>query len=412
MIGLFGRAFAASVLFVLLPISAGSAGPFKDGADRSVEVPAKINRIIPAGPPAEVLLYALAPEKLAGLVEAFPTEGQAFVPEAYRNLGTIPRLSRKPTAEDMEALRHLSADLVVDYGNIGANYVTAANKAQQDLGIPAILLDGKLAATPGNLRQLGALIGVPERGERLAGLAQKVLDTLAPLAALGEEKKPSVYLARGGDGLNAVRPGTSLSEAIDLAGGRDAVKSGSGVFAKMSVEDVVALAPDVVVFEDPAAAKSALRAALPAKTRVFVDQPAPFGMLEFAAVAQSARRRCGACRDSAPRSDAGGPRLSRRPAAKFLRPDPGRPEVSTPGAQLTVVNLATPCPRRHWRRASRRFPPACGNSMERRGRILYLDRSLPPRLRIGTRISAPSQIFGRAVCCGPSATMRRLSRHI
>jgi iron complex transport system substrate-binding protein len=277
---LFGRAFAVLVLFALLPMSAGAAEPFKDAADRTVEIPAKITRIIPAGPPAQVLLYALAPERLAGLVEAFPAEGQAFVPAAFRSLPVIPRLSRSTTPADIESLKHLSADLVVDYGNIGANYVTAADKAQEELGIPTLLLDGKLAATPGNLRQLGALIGVSERGERLAGLAQKVLDRLAPLAALGDAQKVSVYLARGGDGLNAVRPGTSLSEAIDLAGGRDVVKPGSGVFAKMSVEDVVALEPDVVVFEDPAALKSALRAALPAKTRVFVDQPAPFGTLE------------------------------------------------------------------------------------------------------------------------------------
>jgi iron complex transport system substrate-binding protein len=46
------------------------------------------------------------------------------------------------------------------------------------------------------------------------------------------------------------------------------------------VDEVVALAPDVVVFEAQAALKSPLRAALPAKTRVYVDEPAPFGSLE------------------------------------------------------------------------------------------------------------------------------------
>ncbi len=274
------RAFLAIVCFALLSVSAGLAGPFRDAANRTVEVPSKISRIIPAGPLAQVLVYALAPEKLAGLVEAFPAAGKAFVPEAYRNLAVIPRLSRATTDADIEALRGLSADLIVDYGSVTPTYVAAANKAQAELGKPAILLDGRLAALPHNLRQLGALIGVPERAERLAALAQKGLDKLAPLAAIENSSRESVYLARGSDGLMAVRPGGLLGEAIDLAGGRNAVWSGSGSFLKMSVTEVVELAPDIVIFEDPAALKSPLRASLPPKTKVFLDQPTPFGALD------------------------------------------------------------------------------------------------------------------------------------
>jgi iron complex transport system substrate-binding protein len=274
------RAFAALVFFALLPASASFAGSFKDAADRTVEVPSKVARIIPAGPPAQVLLQALAPDKLAGLVEAFAAEGKAFVPEATRNLAVIPRLSRSPSEADIATLRGLAADLVVDYGSVGQNYVAAINKAQADLGIPAILLDGRLAGTPANLRQFGTLIGVPERAEELASLAQKALDRLAPLAALGPADRVSVYLARGSDGLNAARPGGAVGEAIEFAGGRNVVASGSGAFFKMEVADVVALAPDVVIFENPAALKSPLRAALPAKTRVFLDSPTPYGALE------------------------------------------------------------------------------------------------------------------------------------
>jgi iron complex transport system substrate-binding protein len=275
-----GRAAALLTFFVLLAAVPAGAASFKDGAGRTVEIPDKIARIIPAGPPAEVLLYALAPDKLVGLVEAFPEQGQAFVPERYRNLPGIPRLSRKPSWDDYEILRHLAADLVVDYGNVGASYVAATDKAQQDLGVPAILLDGKLVATPASLRELGKLIGVPERGERLASLAQSALDKLTPLAKLAENERVSVYLARGVDGLNAARAGTSLSEAIEFAGGRNVATAGSGAFLKLSVEEVVALAPDVVIFEDPGALKGPLRAALPAKTRVYLDRPTPFGALE------------------------------------------------------------------------------------------------------------------------------------
>jgi iron complex transport system substrate-binding protein len=276
-----GAAAALILAFLALLHVADAAGaPFKDAADRTVEVPNKISKVIPAGPPAEVLLYALAPDRLAGLVEAFPAAGKAFVPEAYRGLASIPRLSRNPSPEDMDKLRQLGADLIVDYGNVGGGFVNAINKAQTDVGVPAILLDGKLAKTPQTLRDLGKLIGVPERGELLAGLTQKALDSLAPLARLGEKERVAVYLARGSDGLNAARAGTTLSEAIEFAGGRNVTIAGSGAFLKLSVDEAVALAPDVVIFEDPAALKSPLRAALPANTRVYLDQPTPFGALE------------------------------------------------------------------------------------------------------------------------------------
>lgn len=274
------RCFFAFVLVALLPLCGAKAGSFRDSADRTVEVPGKINKIIPAGPPAQVLLYALAPEKLAGLVETFRAQGEAFVPEAYRKLAVIPRLSRSPNQADIQLLRGLGADLIVDYGSVSPNYVASTNKAQSEIGAPAVILDGRLAAVPQTLRRFGTLIGVPERGEKLAALAQRALDKLAPLAHLDQAERMSVYLARGSEGLNAVRPGGLLGEAIELAGGRNAVWSGSGALVKISATEAAELAPDIVIFEDAAALKSPLRAALPAKTKVFLDQPTPFGALD------------------------------------------------------------------------------------------------------------------------------------
>ena len=37
-----------------------------DSAGRHVTIPTAIQRVMPAGPPAAILLYALAPEKLIG----------------------------------------------------------------------------------------------------------------------------------------------------------------------------------------------------------------------------------------------------------------------------------------------------------------------------------------------------------
>lgn len=253
---------------------------FTDSAGRSVDLPAQVERIIPAGPPAAVLLYALAPEKLAGLIEAWTDRQKVFVPEAYRGLPVLPRLTRPTSEADIAALRGTNAGLIVDYGDIGPAYVTAAEKAQAALAVPCLLLDGRMAQIPGTLRSLGTILGRKERGEELAGLAAEVLERLRPVTALAQEVRVPVYLARGADGLLGVRPGGSPGEAIELAGGRNVTPNGAGSFAKFTPLEVAALNPAFVILEDPAAADGPLLKALDPKTVILVDRGEPFGSME------------------------------------------------------------------------------------------------------------------------------------
>ncbi|HEY6719454.1 MAG TPA: iron ABC transporter substrate-binding protein, partial [Reyranella sp.] len=62
-------AVTAATLVALLAIAAG-AETFLDSAKRSVELPAKVDKVLPAGPPAAVVLYTLVPDKLLGWVRA------------------------------------------------------------------------------------------------------------------------------------------------------------------------------------------------------------------------------------------------------------------------------------------------------------------------------------------------------
>ena len=57
-------AFVLLVSIVLCP--AWGQDPFVDDAGRRVALPASVEKVFAAGAPAEVLLYTLVPEKLAG----------------------------------------------------------------------------------------------------------------------------------------------------------------------------------------------------------------------------------------------------------------------------------------------------------------------------------------------------------
>ena len=54
-------------LWEFVPPTAMAGGiEVTDSAGRHVTIPSAIQRVMPAGPPAALLLYALAPEKLIG----------------------------------------------------------------------------------------------------------------------------------------------------------------------------------------------------------------------------------------------------------------------------------------------------------------------------------------------------------
>jgi iron complex transport system substrate-binding protein len=64
-----------------------------DSAGRQAEVPDRIERVFPAGPPAMVFLYALAPETLLGWTREFRGNEAAYVAAPYRDLPVLGRIT-------------------------------------------------------------------------------------------------------------------------------------------------------------------------------------------------------------------------------------------------------------------------------------------------------------------------------
>jgi iron complex transport system substrate-binding protein len=137
-----------------------------------------------------------------------------------------------------------------------------------------------LEKIPSILRSLGPVLGRCDRSAELAELSARVLEKLRLVSSLPEDARPSVYLARGADGLLAVRSGGPLSEAIEAAGGRNVTPVGAGPFAKLTPSELAALDPDVVILQDPVAAEGPVPRALASKAIVLVDRGGPFGSME------------------------------------------------------------------------------------------------------------------------------------
>ena len=116
------------------------------------------------------------------------------------------------------------------------------------LGIPVlVLLHRRVPEILDNIRLLGKICGVPERGEALAAELQARLDKVEK--QVEGLPRPSVVMITGrlGNGLLLIaRPGTYTGDAVLMAGGRFALDSGA--IAQISPEAVLKSDPDVLLF--------------------------------------------------------------------------------------------------------------------------------------------------------------------
>jgi iron complex transport system substrate-binding protein len=226
-----------------------------DSVGRRVSVPDRVARVMAAGPPASILLYALAPDALVGWVPQLPADAKPFVLPAVRDLPASPRLTgRGGDAPDSERIAALKPDLIVDFGSVGANYVALADKVQASTRVPYALIDGAIDKSPAVLRLVGDLLGRRERAAALAAYAEQTLAKVgAVLAKAGA--RPKVYVARGPEGLLTAVRGSGLTEIVERAGALNVAegKAERGGALSVSLDQVAAWAPDIVIAFDRAA---------------------------------------------------------------------------------------------------------------------------------------------------------------
>src|SRR5262245_296039 len=96
---------------------AGGAPPgATDGAGRPDALPARIERVFAAGPPASILVFAVAPDLLLGWTRELSAEEQAYVPPRYARRPALGRLTGRAGTASVESVLAARPDLILDYG--------------------------------------------------------------------------------------------------------------------------------------------------------------------------------------------------------------------------------------------------------------------------------------------------------
>jgi iron complex transport system substrate-binding protein len=270
-------------------LTAASAREVIDSAGRKVEVPDRVERVMAAGPPASVLVYVLASEKMIGW-NLKPREAElAYLSPIVRNLPEIGRLTGRGGTANFEVVMAAKPDVIVDFGSVNATYVSLADRVQSQTGIPYLLIDGRLDNTATAIRMLGSIFGVNERAELLARRTEQVIDEVNRVVqSVPEALRPRVYLARRANGLETGNRGSINTEIIERAGGVNVVDAGreGGGLVNASFEQVLQWNPDTIIttdgdFTDQAKTTSAwANVEAIRRGRIFLSPSLPYGWID------------------------------------------------------------------------------------------------------------------------------------
>ncbi len=213
--------------------------------------PPAFRRIYAAGPPAEVLLHALAPERMLGWTAQKPEAALALLGASERKLPVFGGIKGRGRPVSLEELLSAKVDLVVDAGTVNDGMLSTGEHTAKQLGVPYLLIDGRLDQAAEQVRLLGRLLVSPHTG-KLAALAEQALAFAVQRAAERRSAAPSVYLARGEDGLETGRSRSIHTEVISMIGAKSVGDDleGSGGLAKVSLERVLQWQPEWIVTQD------------------------------------------------------------------------------------------------------------------------------------------------------------------
>jgi iron complex transport system substrate-binding protein len=278
-------ALAVALFSIVLGAMPVGAGEFTDSAGRLVVIPEHVNHVMAAGPTAEVLIYVLAPGKLAGWTRPM---ARGAVPARYARLPAVGWLTGATPTADAATVKRLHPDLIVDAGTVTPERAAFADQISQATGTPYILIDNSFDRTATMLRTIGRVLGVADRGDDLAGSAEHAINALrGRLLIQPATQRPRVYYARGPGGFETGLPGSSAGAAIEAAGAINvATPLGTGDRVTVTPQQVQQWNPDAIIVQDRGFYARVKRdpawrnLAAVRNKKVFLEPSEPFGWID------------------------------------------------------------------------------------------------------------------------------------
>ena len=249
------------IAVMILAAASVSAVPFTDSLGRTVELPDRIERIVPSGNLAQMVLYSLAPERIAGWSSKLSGSAEEYFIQDTVTLPVFGTFYGKKANLNKEALMAAFPDVVIDMGEIKGSREAMINdldKLSGDIMIPVIFIEAYLDNTPEVYRTAGKLLGLEDRAEELAVFAEEAIG----MAAEARERitdPVTVYYSTSPDGLEAIAEGNFHGEVIEKIGAKNIVPSSFGESGgSVSMEQLYIWNPEVILFQEEEAYRHAM----------------------------------------------------------------------------------------------------------------------------------------------------------
>ena len=229
--------FAVSLLFLVMPQPRARASSFplamEDDRGVSVRLAVAPRRVVSLAPNLTEIVFLLGQEgKLVGVTRycnyppraaGLPRVGGIVDPDVERIVAAAPGLV-----------------LCTTDGNPRERV-----QVLEEMGIPCFAAGPQdLAAVFRTIERIGALLGVPERGKKEADVLRARAESVSRTKS---DPSPRVLFVVSTSPVIAAGDGTFLDEIVRAAGGRNAAAGYAGRYPRLSVEDLLAASPDIIL---------------------------------------------------------------------------------------------------------------------------------------------------------------------
>jgi iron complex transport system substrate-binding protein len=222
-----------------------------DMAGRKVVIPAVINSVYSTSPMGEIMIYTLAPSKIAGKTWNLDNDENSLLTSEYRNKPVLGGWFGKNTTGNPEVIIKAHPDIVISMGYLDKTDIAASKRIEEKLGIPVVMVDGHLAMLDSSYRFLGNILELTQRADTLASYCKATMEIVrTAIIQIPESKKLRVYYAEGLNGLETDPEGSMHTEVLKMVGGINVAKmptSGGYGRGTVSFEQIIVWKPDIVL---------------------------------------------------------------------------------------------------------------------------------------------------------------------
>ncbi len=178
---------------------------FTDYLGRKESLPNNIERVVPSGHFAQILLCSLCPEKLASLASKFSGTVAGYSEISFDSLkaqyqrGGMGNIFNLPESGDLYSchqrtiktslIASIDFDVLIDVGFNKSDLKLSLDYLETNIDKPAIFIDASFGNLPQAYRTLGNLLGYSSRAELLASYIEKLYADI-------EDKRNGVRTAR------------------------------------------------------------------------------------------------------------------------------------------------------------------------------------------------------------------------